>query len=317
MLKAKVSLWTTVLIILIIASGIISWIKTNDLSAIGGKEITVSIDSKYSADITNNIADKKIGSYKVKIGNNNPSVIIKDTSDTVMEGYEKHANAVYSPIVLYVRNEAYDHQNGFVTISTKGGISALKVDLRKILDAMLNEKTWGDIGINEKVAKGTVNLVIPNERSPYWNEIESLFYITMNNDKEPTAEEREALKDTVNKLLNKCEKVYDIEETLIAEVDKPSSNYKVFIGPEYLFSTMSYDEMSYSNTDAYMPAYFYKTTNIYMDVFEKEVGNDGYAVNFVDSLQGTRKWYEHSGFRVVGVTEYYSNTKSGTVDFVP
>ena len=170
MLKAKVSLWTTVLIILIIASGIISWIKTNDLSAIGGKEITVSIDSKYSADITNNIADKKIGSYKVKIGNNNPSVIIKDTSDTVMEGYEKHANAVYSPIVLYVRNEAYDHQNGFVTISTKGGISALKVDLRKILDAMLNEKTWGDIGINEKVAKGTVNLVIPNERSPYWND---------------------------------------------------------------------------------------------------------------------------------------------------
>lgn len=317
MLKAKVSLWTTVLIILIIASAVINWIKGADFSTIGGIDITADVISENSTDMMNNIADKKMGDYRLSYNSNNPDVIIKDASDETVPGYIKNENAFYSPMVMFVRNEAYDHQNGFVTVSTKGGISALKIDLRKVLDGMLSDKKWSDIGIDEKIAKGTIKLTIPNERSPYWDEVEALFYMTMNDGKTPTAEEKTALKETVEKLLSKCDKIYDIEEVLTSEVDKPSDNYKVFIGPEFLFTAMNYEEMSYSNNNAYMPAYFYKTVSIYMDVFEKEATNNEIQIQFVESLKATRKLYEYAGFRVTGTTEYYSNTKSGTIDFVP
>ena len=78
MLKAKVSLWTTVLIILIIASAIISWIKGADFSTIGGIDINADVISTNNSDMMNHIADKKIGDYRVSYNSNNPDVIIKD-----------------------------------------------------------------------------------------------------------------------------------------------------------------------------------------------------------------------------------------------
>jgi hypothetical protein len=96
MLKAKVSLWTTVLIILIVASAVINWIKGADFSTIGGIDVTADVISENSTDMMNNVEDKKMGDYRLAYNSNNPDIIIKDASDETISGYIKNEKAFYS-----------------------------------------------------------------------------------------------------------------------------------------------------------------------------------------------------------------------------
>ena len=314
MIKSRLSLWFGVFAGLLVVTGIIGWLRGIDWDKLNGVPTTMHIDTAYSSDMANNVSTLTFDGYNVKISGPDASVIIKDSSDEIIKGYTKHANVLYSPMVLFVRNDVTDESGGFVKIDTKN-YYAYQIDLRKILDGMMAGKEWSEIGVNNKVAKKEIALTIPNERSPYWDYIVELFYITMNDGKALTPEIREELKPTIDAILEKCEKVYDIREAIETEQKHPSSNRRVFIAPEFLYTTMNSEIMSYSNSNAYMPAYFHKTTSMYMDMYEKIDAEN--QINFLDAIRPYNAWFEHSGFRVKDTGAHYSNAKSGAIDFIP
>lgn len=313
MLKARIKVYIITLVVLFVVSLLFSWFKTINIDEWFGIDIGVQVKSDYDSTLEYDIADKKIGNYNVRLKTENPNVIIEDASSKIIDGYNKTEKAFYSPLVLFVKNEAFDNSGGFAKVETNS-TDGLKVDLRKILDGMLNDKTWGDIGIHKSVAKDKICLVIPNERSAYHNTVIELFYLTMNNGVIPDSETKEKLKETVDTLVSKCEMVYDVREAIKTEVENKSSNGKVFIGPEYLFISMGYGTMSYSNNYEYMPAYFYKTINIYMDLHEQ---TGAYEPTFLSQIKQTNDIFEFIGFRVKDNSTYCSKVKNGVIDFLP
>ena len=100
---------------------------------------------------------------------------------------------------------------GFILADTTNpDYTPYKIDLRVLLDAMEDSKTWKDIGVSSKVVKGNVILSIPNERSPYYQSVVDLFYLTLNDFNIPTSEDIERLEPRVTALVSKCDKIVDV-----------------------------------------------------------------------------------------------------------
>ena len=152
MIKSRLSLWFGVFAGLLVVTGIIGWLRGIDWDKINGVPTSMHIDTAYSSDMDNNVSTLTFDEYNVKISGPDASVIIKDSSDEIIKGYTKHANVLYSPMVLFVRNDVTDESGGFVKIDTKN-YYAYQIDLRKILDGMMAGKEWSEIGVNNKVAK--------------------------------------------------------------------------------------------------------------------------------------------------------------------
>lgn len=302
MYKGKLGYWVSIISIVLVIQFCITIVFPWMGTWFREETITVSANSMTDTGFMEVLGESTLGDFHFHVENNNPDFYFCDSSDEVVKtGYTKYSEALYSPMVLYVRYAVFDNNDGFIRINpSDNSQSPLQIDLYDILEGMENNKEWKDIGVSTKVVKGNINIVIPNERSSYYDAVVDLFYLTLNNLKVPTESEYNLLTPRVNALLEKCEKMVDISKGLVSEYDKHSVDYKVFIGPECLFARGG-DETGRNTTDQYNPVYFVKTTYVTMDMYIKDV-QDGSDNGLIDEaynyILSDTAFYRRTGWRL-------------------
>ena len=252
-------------------------------------------------DVFDTLDGVNLGGYKVQLTSNKAEadIIISDSDE--YEGYTKYADFFQSPIVLYAGSAAYKTKNTlFVATGNTSSESnqALKCDLYVILTAMEKDMNWEDIGVIKDVATGPVTLYIPDVRSYYYKQVEDLFYLTLNDLKTVTEEDRLRLKDRVDKLLGKCVKVSDITQEMRNEYSR-SKTTKIFIGPEFLYLRDNSSHFGTNYTSQFRPIYTLKTKGLNFHLFIKESDvEDTLAEDVIEDLCSHSTFNTKTGYRV-------------------
>lgn len=324
MYKGKVGYWVTIISIVLVIQFCLSIVFPWVGSWFDSENIMINANTSHTdSGFFEVLGDTSIGDFNYLVDSKNPDIYFSDSSEgSVKEGYTKYSNYLYSPLVLFVRYDVYDNASGFSRIDPQlNSSSPLQIDLYDILVAVEKNQEWKDIGISTQVVKGPVVLTIPNERSPYFEAVVDLFYMTLNNLKEPTETEYEELTPRVLNILNKCEKISDVSQGMISEYDKHSVNYKVFIGPEFLY-TRGGEETGRSYDDQFVPIYFMNTIFIKMDMYVNEnIQEEDRKIaveKALNAMSSERGFYEKTGWRIVDsyldmshVSYSLANTVSG------
>ena len=284
MYKGKVGYWVTIISIVLVIQFCLSIVFPWMGSWFDTKVVTINAECMGDTLFLEKVGNRSSDDLEFKVEKSNPDVFISDNPDlTTKDGYKKLENYLYSPIVMYMRNDAITNPEGLTRINPGDDTrSPLQIDLYNILEGIETGAEWKSLGISSKIVKGTVNVVIPNERSSYYPEIEELFYFTLNNYNPLTEEDYTRLAPRVNKILSKCEKISDVSQGIVKEHDKHSENYKVFIGPEYLYHRGG-SEMNRENSGAYIPVYFMNTVCMEMDMYLKS--------NYADGEENVAEWF--------------------------
>lgn len=303
MFKGKLQVWCLVILGSLALNGLfyIVPLMFHDLFP-KTEEVSIQISETVDPILSEFINHCKFKNSQVTVSFENSDIVI--TNEDEKEGYTKYSNFLYSPLVLYARSSFTENDSGFISLDSSSK-SPYMVDLYDILLGMENHKTWKDLGFSPKVIKGDVCLWIPNERSPYYPYIEELFYMTLNNGKILTDENRAVLKPRVDSLLNQCEKVSDISQEIMNEYKSPSSDYKIFIGPEFLYKRGINNSMSRNHNDAFSLVYFYNSPIISLNVFAKNdypEGQTNVADNFIFIIQNYNSFMYQTGWRVYNST---------------
>ncbi len=323
MYKGKVSVWVWIIVVVLFVQFCLNIVFPWVGSWGEYESTTVYAESVYDDALLDTIGNKNFLDYDWFVDKQTPDIYITDNVDIEnKEGYKKYSNYLYSPLVMYVRSQVVDGSNhsGFIRLSPDDGTSSpLQIDFYNILVGMEEDKTWEDIGVSKKVVNGKINIVIPNERCTYYSKVVDLFYLTLNNNKVPTDEERVSLTSRVNDLLDKCEKTSSISQGMLDEYTKSSKGYKVFIGPEYLL-VRGGNEITRQNYDAYTCVYFMNTTFIETDLYVKSnYAEDEIAVaeDVFSKMTAGVGFFRMSGWRIQDSFPNMSRVSYSLVNKVP
>ena len=296
MLKGKIGLWCLMLAVTLLVSWLMGvvpgWFESNAL--------TVGIDVSTDSDFTQVLVNQKINKIEPILSNSDPMVIITDR-DSDIAGYKKYEDYLYSPIVVWSCG-AYNKESGFIKVPQVS--NTFKIDLYSVLTAIESDKQWQDLGFDKSVANGPVKLTIPGAQCAYYEDVINLFVITLNNGKEPTAEQREELMPRVQAIVAKCELVADIMQAIRNEYDHPTDTHKMFIGPEYIYQRSSGYAIGYGNENSkqYRPIYLLNTVSVKANVFVKDSGDSVEIANrFINEMRTKKAFIEQTGWRVQNI----------------
>lgn len=307
MYKGKLGIWVSVFAVCVALYFGISYIPNIFHNMFYRENMSVSVNSTNDDYFIESINQTVISKCALSVTSNG-DIVFEDAGISVNKaGYVKYSDFMYSPMVLYARAALVNNDNGFIKVVSSQN-TPYRVDLLAILKGMEENKTWKELSFSTEVIKGDVCLWIPNENTSYYSEVEDLFYITLNNGKEPSAVERTQLKSRVDALLNKCIKVSDIAQEIRNEYNKPSTNYRIYIGPEFLYPRGGL-EMSKRSSDSFIPIYFTKTTFLYMDVYVRNnvEGETNIADIFINKMQNNSDFMCKTGWRVKDSTYNLDN----------
>ena len=287
MLKGRLGLWITVIVLCLLIPFLIDnvpqWFKTSDVL------FSCEVESNEFAE---SIATQRI-KHTVLLHQNNNADIIFSQDASPKDGYTLHENALYSPMVMYVSSAVHNWNNGF------GGLRESKyyhnIDLRSVLLAMENGQSWDALGIDEHVLTGKITLYIPAQHIYFYPEVVELFYITLNDYKTPTDDEREALTPRVQNLLSLCTTVDSFFEHNKSTEDNALAQNTAYIAPEYYYQTAPAMGSSYSQE--FTPVYFHKTTCVNMHIFTHDTQNTDAVSVFMNSLREHRNFMDVTGWR--------------------
>ena len=215
-------------------------------------------------------------------------------------------NSSASKIKFYVNSDMQDSNKkntGFIKLTdNNSSYDAYRIDLYSVLTAIEGGKEWSSLGVNDAVVKGTIKLTIPDKHCSYYEDVVDLFYFALNDYEVPTEEERTTMKDRVDKLISKCEKVSDIHQAIIDEC-KDCNNERVFIGPEYLCvrGSSAFAGNSSGYNDVFVPIYFTKHTFVKADIYIKEYSDttkQELMTKFENSIFNNEKFMKEIGWRI-------------------
>ena len=301
MYKGRLGIWIFVLSVCCLVSFFMQkipvWTRVDDAS--------ISIDVKNDADMAEQIVSQKINHFRYVAKSDDSDILIRSHSGNKIEGYKKLDGVLYSPIVMYVNSDMQDSNKkntGFIKLTDNNTYDAYRIDLYGVLTAMESGKEWSSLGVNDAIVKGTIKLTIPDKHCSYYNDVVDLFYFALNDYEIPTEDERANMKDRVDKLISKCEKVPDIHQAIIDEC-KDCNNERVFIGPEYLCvrGSSAFAGNSSGYNDVFVPIYFTKHTFVKADIYIKEysdITKQELMSKFETGLFNNKKFMEKIGWRV-------------------
>ena len=310
MYKGRIGIWTLAIVISVIVSFLVTnvpkWFHTDD--------ITVTVQCKDDMVLGDMLTQDNVNSFKFVTTESGGDVVIAGEDVTSLDGYDKIIT-MHSPLVLYFNSYIDDYNAGVIGVVS--GI-VYKMDLKTILTAMESGKEWADLGINGKVVSGKVNLCIPNESCGYYNDIVELFYFTLNDGHTLTDETRASLKARVDAIIEKCEKVVDIKQSIVDDCKKKDNSNRVYIGPEYLairhggyiaIRGNRNSGLDHSYHPVYMNHHMFVRANLFVKTGDDGVGED--IVNLIkDKFTNKDDFVRTSGWRVQNETFDIRKVKS-------
>lgn len=250
---------------------------------------------KLNEDLTIN-ADLKYLSSDSSI---EPDMIINksdSTSESNKPGYKYYPKMFYSPIVCYVNEYWYKNSsdwNGYDNV--KGNYY---IDVSQVLEGLLEDKTWEDIGVDNKHAmKGEIVVKIPDEKSEYYDDVLDFIKNNMQSDGLTDAQKDEK----VQNIINKCES-FNVGKWIENEEDLEKN--EIIIAPEFYYMNTSNDVLiAYGNkTNAvFYDVWLTNKTNSVKDRFDKECTFD-YAEDIAEMYRSDYKILKNIGLRVKNST---------------
>ncbi len=289
MFKGRLGIWITVLVLCIsipwLVENVPQWLKNENVSFASELETNEFAES---------ISNVQFGHVTVVQQNESPDIIFSHTSEH-RSGYSVYKDALYSPLVLYVRQQVHSSDAGFGKID--GRQYYRNIDLRSVLIAIETNSQWSDLGISSHVLQGTVQLHIPAEHVWYYNEVVELFYLTLNDYKMPSEEEKIALQPRVDNILSKCIKVNSLAQEL---ADNYNNTQRAYIAPEYCYQ--NYEGMGVNSSATCVPVYFHKTINVHANIYVHNTQNALNTNEFLSTIKAKTRFMSYSGWRVKDAT---------------
>ncbi len=267
--------------------------------------LTINIDVENDRDLSEHIAGSSIGNFDFQHKNQDADILIRESSDKTIDGYEKLDKALTSTIVLMFDSQVKNQNGGFSKITS----SCYRADLTSILVAIEKGETWDSLGVHKDVANGEVKLVIPNEGCSYYDEVIDTIYYALNNFKPLTDEVKTELKPRVDTIVTKCDKVSNIMQAVMDSCK--SDDKRVMLGPEYLFRSVGGYSYFGSDYDDYYMVYLNEYITFTADIYiNKNVDSTKASLleSFKNSLYTEGGFSTTSGWRVTDA-EYNVSSK--------
>ncbi len=221
-----------------------------------------------------NTVKTKEGEYHIVDSPANAEIMIMRHSDKEIEGYSKHSNYLYSPIVMFASYEALESNSGFDVND-----NCASKDMSILIDGMIQEKTWKDMDLEPRYDDPMI-INIPIKAASYYQDvIDSIQYSL------EKVESSYELKTVIEKMTK--------VESLAMEIDNllKDRNNAILIGPEFLVGNN--DNVAASRSSCYIPIYPEQTTAIYWDVFVKTDENEDRNLNSLSD----KKFFKQTGLR--------------------
>lgn len=258
--------------------------------------------------------------------------VVANASDKTITGYVKYAEQFYSPIAMFVPYSVYKEGDapGFKTRSTNSHYY-LEKDLKPLLEALEQEKTWEDIGLVKYFGKGNVDIVIPKTGAENYNTIYEYIKFVLNDYSFDNFNNKE-LNDRTNNVIAKCSRYEDAADYIIAICDAGRKGINtIVLAPEYIVRESYHIGGTSNSSYSYIICYTPKTTALSYDLFVKEQDTNNSTMTLLKSLR-QKKFVSSTGLRNVDITFniydvdgfYYNNPfivevkkPSGTVSVEP
>ena len=216
------------------------------------------------------IEDVGISGYNTKFNKTNSPDVIIDLPEKEHKTYKENKDYWYSPMVLYSGNFVLEEDSGFIigNLDDQKSYRNASKNLKPILEAIENDKTWKDVGVNSKELKDKkVKLIIPDEYSKLHNYVKELFFVNLGGYDNMPEEDFIILMNRVSKIIHKCEKVEDINTYLTNAVENKKTSF-VAVASEYVMN----DNYAFStDNSAYLtPIYPQKTISVRYSIYTKQ-----------------------------------------------
>lgn len=315
MYKTKIWIWLAMAVAAFLFWGVPKFFRVLSMEA-----TPVTINIKTEDTILNETSSfSSYEDFTFKVGNKDSIVLVREDSDEEIAGYTKYDNLYYTPIVMFARYEAKEDNSGFKIVDSNSSYPAVTKDLRTFLDGILEGKEFKDIGISKDVATGKIKLYIPKKGTIYYQPVEDLIYLTLNDGKIPTEAQKTALKDKFDKIMNSCVEVEDIQQLLYDSYKEPSKHKDVTIvlGPEKIFIENDYYLSPSNSSDAWNIVYPSYTVAINYDVYVKPITDEKSEVQNEDvtNLLMSHIFSNSTGLRTEdGNFSFSSKIKSRSID---
>ncbi len=298
-MKGKILVWILVLLIAVGFTNrvqILSFLQSNKKEV---NEITMAFDTKDVSVPNAYIENKKYNNIKFTVldslqSKESADVIIRDHSTDLVEGYDIYSEKLYSPFVLISEYNSVLNGNLTEVDTSASGYTtvAYEQNMKVVLDTLNNEGTISDIGLlDESKKKDTkLNVYIPSENSPYYEDIVKFLYISYYDT--PITEENFKERQTfINSILDKCTKVNNI-----VKFSQEKIKDGIVIIPEYILFINYYDILSNSNNMAIYPS---RTNYVSYDILiKKDLSNDNLESKIIETFETNKKLYKLTYIRV-------------------
>ena len=292
MIKAKLKVWITLFVIYILIHSFGGYV-TAFIEGLFKQpvEYKISIETEGNKNAINN---KKIKTSSEKVllsySNQNPDIIITKNDDP-KEGYEKMEDFLYTPFVLLTK-DGWENDDSSINHLTENGIHKYTKDIRYILEAIEQNKTWEEIGMtNEDVLGKTdspVTLKIPNKHTEDYQEIKSYIMMVLN-DYNPYDNKIE-LEKRADLILSKCievESVTSLVNSLYGNTKKV--DFGMVLCKESVIADCSYNDFNIAVINIIHPVKV--SYNLYV---KKDI--DG-KIDIVKQIVQAKKFYSSTGLR--------------------
>lgn len=292
MIKAKLKIWITLFVIYILIHSFGGYV-TAFIEGLFKQpvEYKISIETEGNKSAINN---KKIKTSSEKVllsySNTNPDIIIT-RDDEPKDGYDKLEDFLYTPFVL-LSKDGWENDDSSINHLTENGIHKYTKNIRYILEAIEQNKTWEEIGMtNEDVLGKTdspVTLKIPNKHTEDYQEIKSYIMMVLN-DYNPYDNKIE-LEKRADLILSKCievESVTSLVNSLYGNTKKV--DFGMVLCKESVIADCSHNDFDIAVINIIHPVKV--SYNLYVKKDSEE------KIDIVKRLVQTKKFYSTTGLR--------------------
>lgn len=304
MLKARLKIWVTLFVFYILihtfGNNVMDFV-TNLFKPSPEYKISIeTIDNKIN--INNKVMPTNVGKVTLNYNNQDPDIIITKENE-LKDGYEKLDDFLYTPFVLLTKDEWENNDNG-VNHIYENEIHKYSKDIRYILEAIEKNKTWEEIGINNKNVIGSINspvtLKIPNKHSKDFQDIKSYIMMVLNDYK--PYENNEELEKRADMILSKCIEIESIPSLVDSlNADSKKVDFGMVLCKESTIAECRYCDQGIAVINMVYPV------KVSYNLYVKK--DDAETINIVKSLVQSKKFYSRTGLRNVESNKGVKNSE--------
>lgn len=229
-------------------------------------------------------------------------IIIRDSSDDDIYGFEKLDSYLYSPILLYAPRYMEKPEDMFSSFSA----NIYYANLKNITDAVIQSKTIGELGITDdkKYSNNVIKLALPTEGTMFYQQTMDAIYTALNGNRIPTQQEYENLRPYVEQLQETSIKCNNISGSI---GDLEYGDYVIFIGPEFVTKNCSrLYSASQNGYWHYAPIYFEQPSYVKYDILVRSGIETDIRETVMEAIIENKDLCKFTKIRTTALNKYHS-----------